>query len=206
MNLRSISKAGTVLVGAALIAISGCILNSFYVRWQAEKCLEAARQLRLGSSTEEDARKALGAFGRFERDGTAMIQGKDYPLHTYQFKNNGFHLLGVFHPALFQASLTFKDRILIERSASFFQEPYHTVNTRESMAGLLQNASLDESPSGMIAGVYDPPAKMDVFLDTRASDTDRKAAYEYNLGCFTSLSGCRTVYEILPAVKPRVTK
>jgi hypothetical protein len=206
MNFRSISKAGTVLVGTALIAISGCVLYSFYVRSQAERCLKAVQQLHLGSSTEADAGKALGAFGRFERDGTAMILGKDYPLHTYRFKNNGFHLLGVFHPALFQASLTFKNGVLIERSASFFQEPYHTVITRESMAGLLQNASLDENPSGMIAGVYDPPAKMDVFLDTRASDTDRKAAYEYNLGCFTSLSGCRTVYEILPTVKQGATK
>lgn len=206
MNLRAIFKVGTALAGVALIAISGCVLYSFYVRWQAEKCLEAVQQFHLGSSTEKDAHQALGAFGRFEKDGTAMILGKDYPLHTYQFKNNGFHLLGVFHPALFQASLTFKDGVLIERSASFFQEPYHQVITRESIAGLLQNASLDESPSGMIAGVYDPPAKMDVFLDTRASDTDRKAAFEYNLGCFTSLTGCKSVYEILPTVKQQAMK
>ncbi len=206
MNFRTIIKAGTMLLGVALIGISGCVAYSFYVRWQAEKCLETMRQLHLGSSTEEDARNVLQPFSRFKSDGTAMIHGRDYPLRTYLFRNKGLHLLGIFHPALFQAGLTFRDGVLIERSASFFQEPYHAVNTRESIAGLLQNASLNESASGMIAGVYDPPAKMDVFLDTRASDNLRKTAYEYNLACFTSLTGCSSVYEILPTVKQQAMK
>ena len=53
----------------------------------------------------------------------------------------------------------------------------------------------------MLTGVYDPPVKMEVFLDTRASGMDRKTAYAYNLGCFTTLTGCKSVYEILLTVR-----
>jgi len=154
-----------------------------------------------GSSSLAEADKLLQPFRGFEVDGTATIFGADYPLHTYQFKNNGMHLLGIYRPTLFQAGLTFRDGIVIERSAGLFQEPDYSVGTRESLAGLLQNTSLDESASGMIAGVYDPPTRMDVFLDTRASKTTLKDAYDYNLSCFTSLKGCRNVYDMLPGMR-----
>lgn len=206
MSFRVFIRTGVVLLGVALIGVTGCISYSCYIRWQAERCLKAVQQLQVGSSTDEDVRKVLEPFRRFERDGTAMIYGRDYPLRTYLFKNNGFHLLGIFHPTLFQASLTFRNGVVIERGVSFYQEPHHSVGTRESITGLLQNTSLDESSSGILVGVYDPPQKMDVFLDTRASDTARKTAYEYNLACFTSLSGCRSVYEILPSVKQQAAK
>lgn len=206
MNVRTIIKTSASVLGLLLISLSACISYSFYVSRKAEKCLTALQQLRLGSSTEEEALQALQPFQRFEVAGTATIDGKDYSRRVYLFKNDGLHLLGIFHPALFQVSLTFRDRVVFERSASFYQEPSHEVITRESIAGLSQNPNLAEYSSGMMVGVYDPPVRMDIFLDTRASAADRKAAYQFNLACFSSLHGCSSVYEILPGVKQQHAK
>ena len=206
MSLQSIIKTGAILVGVALVVISGCFLYTFYVRLQAEKCLQTMQQLRVGSSTREETQKILGRFRGFEVDGTAVINGEKYSSQTYRFENKGLHLLGIFHPARFQTGVIFRDGVVIVKSAGFLTEPFQTVGTRESVTGLLQNVSLNESPSGILVGLYDPPKKMDIFLDTRASASTRKMAYGYNLACFTSLSGCRSVYEILPSVKQQATK
>ena len=206
MAFRVLIKSGTILLVAALIAISGCVLYSYRVRWQAEKCLQAMQQLSVGSSTADDARKLLEPFHGYEADGTAMINGKTYPTQTYRFENKGIHLLWIFHPARFQTGVTFRNGIVIERGAGFLMEPFQSVGTREGVTGLLQNASLDESASGMLTWIYDPPVKMEVFLDTRASGTDRNTAYAYNLGCFTTLTGCKSVYEILPTVRQQAAK
>jgi hypothetical protein len=182
------------------------VLYSFYIRWQAEKCLAVMRGLNVGSTTKQEAHEALRAFHGFETDGTATIDRKDYPTYTYRFDNTGFHPLRLFHPTRFGMGLTFRDGVIIEKGAGFLQEPFHTANTQESLPGLLHNSSLEESTSGMIVGIYDPPVRMEVLLDTRASETSRKEAYEYNLACFTSLRGCESVYEILPNVKQKNAK
>ena len=198
INRRAITRASFVILGTTLAGISGCVFYSFFIRWEAEKCLEVVQQLHVGSTTEQDARKAMRPFRQFETDGTTRIEGKDYPTYTYQLENHGNHLLGIFHPARFQTGLTFRDGVLIERGAGFLTEPFLAVNTRESITGLLQNSSLDENASGVTIGVYDPPLKMDIFLDTRASTATQKAAYGYNLACFTYVRGCQDVHEILP--------
>jgi hypothetical protein len=195
-------KPAAILVGSvALIGIFGCILYSFYIRWQAEACLNAIRQLHVGSSTMEDARKLFAPFQRYETDGTADIAGKEYPTHTYLIGNTGVHLLGIFHKAGLGAGVTFRDGVVISKGAGFFQEPFYSVHARESIVGLSPDPSVDETASGMIEDGEDSSPTMRVLLDTRASEKDRKAAFDYNLGCFTSLIGCRSVYEILPGVK-----
>ena len=206
MKLRTIARTSVALVGVALLVVSGCVLYSFYIRWQAEKCLDAMRGLNVGSATQQEVHEALRAFHGFETDGTATIHGKEYPTYTYRFDNTGFHLLRVFHPARFGMGFTFRDGVVIEKGAGFLQEPFHTANTQESLPGLLHNSSLEESASGMTVGIYDPPVRMEVLLDTRASETSRKEAYDYNLACFTSLRGCESIYEILPYVKQKSAK
>lgn len=207
MNYRVIAKASALFLGGIiLIGMCGCIFYSFRIRWQAQACLDALQKLHVGTSTMEDARKVLAPFHRFEKDGTTSISGKEYPIHTYSIDNKGFHLLGIFSPTRFGTGLIFRNGIVIDKGAGFTQENRipkvsYIVRTRETVPGLMQNFSLESNPSGMIVGVWDPSSKLDVFLDTRASEADRKAAYNYNLGCFTSIFGCRGVYQILPGVE-----
>jgi hypothetical protein len=201
MLLRALIKIGLLLLVIALLGISGCVLYSFHARRQAQKCLELVRQLDVGSSTAAEAATALKAFRKFETDGTAMIGGQSYPIRTYRIENSGFHLPWILHRARFQTGLTFRDGVLVARGVGFVQEPFLLVSTRESVAGLLPNPSRDEASSGMTVGVYDPPLKMDVVLDSHASAAAHKAAYQYNLACFTSLRACQSVYEILPTIK-----
>jgi hypothetical protein len=140
-------------------------------------------------------------------DGTAREFGSDYPLHTYLFKNSGNHLLGLFKPTYFQVGLTSRpDGVVIEMSASLFQAPYPSVVTRESIIESEHIQALRDSASGMIVSVFDPPLKMNISLNPRVSDAVRKSAYDYNLGCFTSVFGCRSVYKILPGVEHREAK
>jgi hypothetical protein len=203
-------KYAKITLGAAAaiaVWISACVFYSYYVRWEADRCLQIFSQFRTGSTTIEEASKALGPFGRYEVDGTAREFGSDYSLHTYLFKNSGNHLLGLFKPTYFQVGLTFRsDGVVIERSASLFQAPYRSVVTLESIVESEHIQALHDSASGMIVSVFDPPLKMSVLLNPRASDAVRKSAYDYNLGCFTSVFGCRSVYKMLPGVEHYGTK
>lgn len=206
MTFRTTVRLGILLLGIALVAVSGCVLYSFHIRWEAAKFLRVMQQLRVGSATREEARIALEPFHKYEIGGTAMINGKTYRTQIYRFENTGVHLLGIFHPSRFQGGVTFGDGIVIEKGCGFLTEPFRSVTTREWATRLIKDSALDDSQSGMLVGVYDPPVRMAVSLDARASDADRSAAYEYSLDCFTSLTGCQSVYEILPAVKQQATR
>jgi hypothetical protein len=192
---------------AIAVCISTCVLYSYYVRWEAERCLRIFSAFRTGSTTIEEATKALKSFSRFEVDGTARIYGSDYSLHTYQFKNSGNHLLGIFHPTYFQVALTPRqDGVIIEMSAGLSQLPYHTVGTNESIIESQHIQTLRESASGIVVGLFDPPLRMRVSLTPRASDDVRRSGYGYDLACFTALHGCQTVYALLPTIKQYITK
>jgi hypothetical protein len=198
---RNIFKAGAIVLCAILMGISGCVLRSLWVRWQSQKCLDTVRRFQVGLTTEQDAENKMTPFREFEVDGKTTVNGKDYLTRTYRFQNSGFHLLRIFHPSIFQTGLIFGDGVVVEKGAGFLTEPFLAVNTRESITGFLQNSSLDANDSGVLVGIYEPPVKMDVFLDTRAAKTKQKAAFGYNLSCFTTPLGCKNIYEILPEVK-----
>jgi hypothetical protein len=202
-----VAKIGLSVIFTSLIVISPFVLYSYYIRWEAERCLRTFSQFRPGSTTIEEATKALQPFKRFEVDGTAMDYGRDYPLRTYQFMNRGHHLLGLFHPTFFQVGLTFRqDGRVLEMSAGLLQEPFHSVSTIESLPLSEHLQTLRESASGMVVVVYDPPLRMRVEITPRASAELRKAAYSYNLSCFTALQGCQNVYKMLPTVKQYAAK
>ncbi len=218
MNVRVIVKVGTILLGViALIGIGGCVCNSFRVRWQAEACLNLIRLLHVGSSTMEDANMLLKPFNRIEKDGTASIYGKpyqaysytthSYAVHSYLIENKGLHLLGIFPRTHFEITLFFGDGLLVGKGASFAQDRYmpkaatYSADSLETIPGLMSDVPLAENPSGMILRSSGTPFRLEVLLDARASEADRKAAFDFDLGCFTSVFGCRSVYEILPGVE-----
>lgn len=195
-------------VTVALVALmTTCVFYSYYVRWEAERCLRIFSRFRTGSTTVEEANEALRPFSRFEVNGTARVYGSDYSLRTYLFKNDGIRLLGLFHATYFQVGLTSRqDGVVIEMSASLFQAPYRSVVTRESIVESQHIQALRDSASGMIVSVFDPPVRMNVLLNPRASDEVRKSAYGYNLTCFTALHGCQALSELLPTVTQPITK
>jgi hypothetical protein len=59
--------------------------------------------------------------------------------------------------------------------------PYCSVGTLESIVLSEHIQALHDSASGMIVSVFDPPSKMHVSLNPRASDAVRKSAYDYDL-------------------------
>jgi hypothetical protein len=202
MSYRLIGKLALLLsIGAGLVAAASFAICSFRVRWEAERCLNAAMRLHVGLSKLNDARKIMEPFRQFETDRAAMIDGRSCQYFTYRLENRGPHLLGLHRPTQFAASLVFCGQNLVERDASFIDQGSLIVGTKETIIGFRKTTYPAESPSGMFVGVYDPPSRMDVFLDTRASESDRESAYAYNLGCFTAILSCQSVHQVLPRVK-----
>lgn len=207
MKIRGIIKLGAIaLCIGAIIGACGCVFRSFQVRGEAEACLSAIRQIRVGSSTVKNADEVLQSLRKYEKDETQLIDGGKYLTYSYRFENKGAHLLGIIHPTGFEASLVFHDGVVVARGAGFIQDPFHMVNSHESTAGLFHNQLLDQSTVGVFVDETDPPYRIEVFINSRASETDRKAAFDYNLSCFTSVIGCRSLDQILPGAKQMKTK
>lgn len=207
MNIRRIIKFGVIaLCIGAIIGACGCVFHSFQVRGEAEACLSAIRQIRVGSSTVKNADDALQSFREYKKDETQLIDGGPYLIYSYRFENKGSHLLGILHPTGFKASLVFHDGLVVARGAGFIQDPFQMVDTHESIIGLFHNQSLDESASGVFVNGSDPSYRTEVFINSRASEADHRTAFDYNLSCFTSVIGCRSLDEILPGAKQMETK
>jgi len=203
---RSVKFGVLALCIGVVVGACGCVFHSFHVRREAEACLSAIRQIRVGSSTVESADDALQPLRKYEKSETQQIDGERYLTYSYRFENNGLHLLGLFRPTGFEASLVVHDGLVVARGAGFIQDPFQMVNSHESIIGLFRNQLLDQSTSGVHVDGTDPPYRTEVFINSRASEADRKAAFDYNLSCFTSVTGCRSLDEILPGAKQMKTK
>ena len=192
-------KAVGAVVCLCLFSGIGCVGYTRYLRFCAQYCLEKVGRLQIGTTTLQDAERALWPLRRFESLGNFNTHRGELPYYTYLFKNSGLHLLGVYQPTLFQIGLIYRNGILVEKIVSLSQgSPNVTASTRESEVGFLQNAALDRARSGIVVGIYSPPSRMQIIFDERASERDRRDAFRYDLGCFTAVLGCRTVHRLLP--------
>jgi hypothetical protein len=192
---------GTV-VALSLVATS--VIRAYWIRSEAEGCLVSIQKIKVGSSTIHDVQVLMGPYRKSEDERTVTFHGKVYTTHQYQFISNGPLLIGLFHPAMFTAGFDVENEVVISKNVGFGEEPYRQVSTSESMTeGFMHDTNLDGQASWIFVALYDPPVKMHVGLDERASDADRQAAFDYDLGCFTKLWGCWSVHDILPAVKGR---
>jgi len=207
-----VAKLSAIVAGlTALMLICVCVSLSFWVRLQAEECLHALQQIKVGESKEADVRKILEPFAKYEKEGTASILGKDYPLRAYWIENKGPHLIGVFSPARFGAGVIFRDGVVVDKGAGFTQYDRlsrvdYFVHTRESVPGFMHKESLDESPTGVAIDKWEPPLQLGVFIDTRASRNANEAAFDFDLRCFTTFLGCRNLHEILPRMNEQMVK
>lgn len=197
----------TKIVKVALIVFVGLGLASgaysYYMRQQAESCLSVIKSLRLGSECLSESREKLARFKKFETQGVTNINGKNYQTWVYRFENRPSTFWGIFRPARFETGMTFDSAALVAVGAGMAQRDSLMVGTQETIFGLLGNKALDDNGRGMIIGLYDPPSRMNVILDSRASEKNRELAFSYKFHCFTSILGCRDGREILPQITNR---
>ncbi len=201
-----ITFSGVVLGIVFVIGVLASTLYTFHVRGQAEACLDSIKQIQVGTSTSQGVDKSMEPFRPFQTIGTVIFAGKSCTTYSYLIRNSGTHLLGILHTAALGATVTFRDGIVIKKSVYFFRGPFYQVTSTETIRGVSRDQSLDQKPLGVDVWETDPLVKLDVFLDTRASEVDRNSAFDYNLGCFTSFTDCATVYRILPGAKRLETK
>jgi hypothetical protein len=62
-----------IILGLGLVFVAACIAYSFHIRSQAESCLEAIGNLRVGSSTQEEAHRTVQ---RWIKPGVATFTGE----------------------------------------------------------------------------------------------------------------------------------
>lgn len=201
-------KVALGVTSVAMMWASACVLCSYHIRWEAEECSRIFGTFRTGTTTIEEATRAMNRFSRFrEMDGAGTSFGDQYSIQSYVIKNDGRHLLGLFDPTYFQVTLSYdQDGFIREMSASLSQMPFRAAATSESIVYFQRLESLRNNSSGISVDIFDPPVKMFVFLSPQAPNEIRKAAYGYDLSCFTAVHRCQTIYRLLPTVRHYITK
>lgn len=191
---KSLPRALAIIVVIAVVAIVGSILQSINVQRKAERFLAKANQLTVGSSTYGQTVNMLQEFHSYEAS-----YGPCSPVKCeleYRFDNIGVRALKITPPTGFYFSLEFRDGLLVGKRAVLGQGICCVALVQEvkfSPAKSIQTPSYELIPNGA-------PYKVIVKLDTRATAEERNAAYEFNLGCLTTLGGCKDAHQLLPSV------
>lgn len=198
---HNVVRYAVMSIMAILFAcLFSCVLYTFYIQWRTTQFLGVVQGIRVGQTTQLEARKLLSPFRTNETDGVTKILGNDFETYSFQFENSGLHLLGLFRASRFGGGVTFRSGIVVAKGAGLTQYPCCSVGTEETIDGLRPYLWREKNSSGFHVDMQEPPEVMQVFLETHTSEKNREVAYKYNLGCITSLGGCRSVHEILPGV------
>jgi hypothetical protein len=197
---RKLVNVCVAIFSIAVIVCVVCYIQAYNVRALAQECLNDTQRLRLGSSSRPEVERTFAKFSKFRRDGLLSTKKNDFPTREYLIINRGMHLSNFLRSSGFYVSLTFDHDILIMKGAGFAEGISPSVSTRAWSIRAVQESGLDRSPRKLIVRERGPGQRIDVELDDQTSEADQGAAFDYNLGCFTSLLGCRTVYDVLPGL------
>jgi hypothetical protein len=191
---RTLRRAFVILLATAAIGVGGSILQSTHVRRQAELFLSKAQQLNVGSSSYEQVLNALQQFQRYQ-----YLSGPCSSMQCeleYHFDNTGVRVLRLVPPTGFYFSFDFHNGLLTGKKAVLGQDVCCVALVRETRFDPGERAGIpayELIPNGA-------PYKVLVKLDTRATDEERRIAYQFNLGCLTTVGGCKDAHELLPSV------
>jgi hypothetical protein len=203
-KLKCIAWIGITAVAAALIVkTSISLLCAYQQRERASECLLIIQQIKVGSSAERDVQSALAAFRKYEKAEAQPSTGGDYHSYAYWFDNDSFRIPLVSSYQRFACVVMYHNGIVFDKSVGYIRRNPFTnrltwIGSRETVLGFRQDSALDHSSNGV---KVTRDSKVLIDIDTRAPAPMRKAAFDYNLGCLTSLFGCQNAEAILPDIK-----
>ncbi len=183
-----------ILVAMGIIAIGGGILQSIHVRTEAEALLDRSRHLDVGSSPYEQAVGTLNQFQRYRSSNESCSSGECEL--EYRFDNTGMRALRLVPPTGFYFSFDFHGGVLTSKKAILGQGICCVALVRE----VKFNPSETDGNPGFNVIPNGAPHKVLVNLDTRATEEERRIAYQFNLACLTAVGGCKDAHQLLPGV------
>jgi len=204
MKLSTLRNLIAVVCILPLIAIASSAVYAFHVRAQAAEFLACLDRIHVGSTSRGEAEQILRPLRGFEHVGARVIAGKSYSAEEFLFRNRSLRFPGFVAPAHISGLIAFRDGLVIDKEFMFTEDapPFSVASTWEVAQDVFPTPLQKRTASGLHAQAIRPPAVLSVRVDASASTESRRAAYQFNLDCFTSFSGCSLAPQILPAVQP----
>ncbi len=191
---RTFKRVFAVILATGIIAVCGSILQSIHVRSEAEALLERSRHLDVGSSSYEQVVSTLRPFHRYQSSNESCSSG-DCELE-YRFDNTGMRTLRLVPPTSFYFSFGFHNGLLTSKKAILGQGICCVARVRE----VKFNPGEGDGNPGYNLIPNGAPYKVLINLDTRATEEEKRIAYQFNLDCLTAVGGCKDAHQLLPGV------
>ena len=187
-----------------LLAVVVDAAFQFYERWRVGRMLALVQQIRIGVTTEaqflESEKTLLRYTGlHFVRDNQGSVTEISHTEYGPWLFN-----LHLAQWELVQVGIRFEGGLAIERYGLFFTpgfvHPESAVMVHERVHG---------RPGSMSSFHHlayfekwgNPGNRIRVEDDEQAPDSDKRADWDFNLACMTSIAGCYDSHEILPQVR-----
>jgi hypothetical protein len=192
--------AVVMLLSAFSVFVLLCVGQSFQARYEAERLKSVLAQIAVGVTTEQDARKIFKDF-RAEND---PVGGRVFDTVAwgpgYAVSNRGLKILHVAEPTSYYVGVVFSKGIVVRKIAGlrvgdrseccFFEVTQSSEHFTDLPPNKMQNGLFVRKEDGLAL----------VHVDYRAPSDVARAAFDFNLGCLTSVSGCTKLNQVLPNI------
>jgi len=197
----------TVVVFMVLIEFTFYLTDVFAQR-KAESLLQDVRNLRVGASTEDDVQMIVKRYGhethqRFDFSG---CEGT-VELHDIRLANTPANWFGLRYPFVRLGGVRFwqvdaflataRDRVC-HVGFRFQPLPRHGNEWLDVSATWPSGSRPAQENYGMSFLRIHDGRQLRVYVWNGASEEERRRAFEFNLSCITTWSGCNAVCEVMP--------
>jgi hypothetical protein len=202
MNRVRIMRIAVVVFSCVLLLALAGIAESYYERMQAGKLVALLSSVRVGYTTEADARKAIQPFSRFlDPHHDTNIAGNDQ-YDQYGFRNRAFRLLHLSPFVTVWITLDYKNGVVVEKSVQYYEEPRCSgVVTETVQQAVPENAGAESAGRDrevyLSSSVPSPVFIMKVRDNPSVPSVRRKLDWQIDLSCMTTMGGCRDPRRVL---------
>lgn len=187
-----------VFLGALIAIVFACLGQGAYARYKAGLLKNALAQLEVGKSTERDA-KAI--FKRFRAE-NGQIGGRVYDTVAlgpeYLTSNRGLSILHIAKPTTYYVGFLISKGIVVRKLAGMRVGDGDECcfwDTEQSTTDFNDLSSFTK-PRGVF--IHEEEGLAHLSVDKNAPESIANEAFDFNLACLTSVSGCMTMNKALP--------
>jgi hypothetical protein len=195
--MRSIKRIALVVLLVAACLWSALQLYARHSQKRIESTVRAVQELPLKQTTMADATAQLDSLIGKRGVSRSGSDGGTEAEYTIVAPQGG--LKGLGHVFWFSVTLSFDSASRLTSKRLLL-----TSNATQCCSAEVWelSSSQGESPSDDFRVARYDPYRIIVHVGTGALAEERSAAWDWQLSCLTSLSGCRDVRRILPSVHP----
>jgi hypothetical protein len=205
---RCILRNGAIgLTIACTLVVAFCAAYSVYEQRQAREFLGVFADLKPGVTSDARVKEDLQSF----RPAGSQLQARQWNLannrfnvaygYGYEFNNEPLAFFHLARHVKLDASLYFRDGILVAKLATLEKDTGACclAAVKETSAGFggSPNSNCKPDSGACVERRGNPPGELLVEIEPGASEEDRRRAYQFNLGCLTSLTECQSASDLI---------